>query len=145
MRQWWSTKKTASCERTPCGRVEGGGVPSSVVAASTLLQEEQGKSGRAREGGAGGVTGDRKLCTGASQNAGPVLVRQAPKERWHPEAVADTPESRSSRRREERRRKKQLQALVVGFTVLPRVGERQEQRQTRAQKMAVARETECRS
>ncbi|RWW34328.1 hypothetical protein GW17_00000911, partial [Ensete ventricosum] len=100
---------------------------------------------QAREGGAGGVTGDRKLCTGASQNAGPVLVRQAPKERWHPEAVADTPESRSSQRREERRRKKQLQALVVGFTVLPRVGERQEQRQTRAQKMAVARETKCRS
>ncbi|RWW06706.1 hypothetical protein GW17_00029946 [Ensete ventricosum] len=23
MRQWWSTRKTASCERTSCGRVEG--------------------------------------------------------------------------------------------------------------------------
>ncbi|RWW06705.1 hypothetical protein GW17_00029945 [Ensete ventricosum] len=62
---------------------------------------------QAREGGVDDVTGGRKLCTGTSQNAGPVRVRQAPKERRHREAGADTPESRSSRRREERRRKKQ--------------------------------------
>ncbi|RRT57661.1 hypothetical protein B296_00036187 [Ensete ventricosum] len=105
MRQWWSTRKTASCEMTSYGRVKGErcAVRGSRLNATAGIAGEEWEStkeqpemmGRhsfcncwvrrkkpplqAREGGVDDVTGDRKLCTGTERWT--CSSQAAPKER----------------------------------------------------------------